>query len=80
MANIPYRLPELLEDKFDCPLFIFEGEKDADRAIDKGLHAACNVGGAGKWTRELNQYLIGMSVCIVPDNDAAGLDHATKAL
>ena len=80
VPNIPYQLPELLEDNRDRPVYIMEGEKDVDRAIKFGLLATCNVGGAGKWTRELNQYLVGKKVCIVPDNDDAGARHADKTL
>ena len=80
VRDIPYQLSELLEDYSDRVLFIFEGEKDVDRAIAGGLLATCNVGGAGNWKRELNQYLPAKEICIVPDNDAAGLDHAQKVL
>ena len=80
LRNIPYQLEELTQDHSDRMLFIFEGEKDVDRAIKFGLLATSNVGGAGNWTAELNQYLIGKRVCIVPDNDAAGLSHADKVL
>ena len=80
VRDIPYQLLELLEDYSDRVLFIFEGEKDVDRAMAGGLLATCNVGGAGNWKRELNQYLPAKEICIVPDNDAAGLDHAQKVL
>ena len=56
--------------------FVYEGEKDVERAWQHGLSATCNVGGAGKWADELNQFLIGRTVCIVPDNDVAGTNHA----
>ena len=59
VRNIPYQLPELLEDCKDRPVFVMEGEKDVDRAIRAGLLATCNVGGAGKWTADLNRYLLG---------------------
>ena len=80
LPNIPYQLEELCQDHTDRMLFIFEGEKDVDRAIKFGLLATCNVGGAGNWKAELNQHLTGKRVCIVPDNDAAGLSHADKVL
>ena len=80
LRNIPYQLEELTQDHSDRMLFIFEGEKDVDRAIKFGLLATSNVGGAGNWMAELNQYLNGKRVCIVPDNDAAGLSHADKVL
>jgi len=80
LPNIPYQLEELKQDHSDRMLFILEGEKDVDRAIKLGLLAPCNVGGAGKWKPELNQYIADRQVCIVPDNDTAGLDHADKVL
>ena len=73
VRDIPYQLSELLEDYSDRVLFIFEGEKDVDWAMSGGLLATCNVGGAGNWKRELNQYLPAKEICIFPDNDAAGL-------
>ena len=78
LQNIPYQLEALHTDKSDRLIFIFEGEKDVDRAIQNGLLATCNAGGAGNWKPELNSYLIDRSVCIVPDNDTAGLNHADK--
>ena len=80
IRNVPYRLDELCEDTNDRLLFIFEGEKDVDRAIHNGLLATCNAGGAGNWNHELNAYVAGRKICIVPDNDSAGLNHAQKLL
>jgi hypothetical protein len=80
LPNIPYQLEELHSDHSDRLVFIFEGEKDVDRAFDYGLLATCNVSGAGNWKPELNKYLMNRKVCIVPDNDTAGLDHADKVL
>ena len=80
LPNIPYQLEELVSDYSDRLVFIFEGEKDVDRAFKFGLLATCNVSGAGNWKPELNKYLINRKVCIVPDNDTAGLDHADKVL
>ena len=78
LQNIPYQLEAIHADKSDQLIFIFEGEKDVDRAIQIGLLATCNAGGAGNWKPELNSYLNGAAVCIVPDNDTAGLNHADK--
>jgi len=80
LINIPYHLEELYSDHSDRLVFIFEGEKDVDRALVHGLLATCNVGGAGNWKPELNKYIMSRKVCIVPDNDAAGLNHADKVL
>ena len=78
VRNVPYGLDRLRDDNKDELCFVFEGEKDAERAWQNGLLATCNVGGAGKWTIDLNQYLFGRTVCIVPDNDDAGSKHAKK--
>ena len=57
-------------------VFIVEGEKDADSMAAIGLTATCNVGGAGNWQKELNQYFKGKNVTIIPDNDEPGRKHA----
>ena len=78
VRNVPYGLDRLSEDYSDKICFVFEGEKDVERAWCNGLLATCNVGGAANWKDELNQYLGGRTVCIVPDNDEAGEMHAKK--
>ena len=80
IADVPYRLDELCEDASDKTVFIFEGEKDVDRALSNGLSATCNAGGAGNWKPELNDFLKDRKICIVPDNDTPGLNHAQKLL
>ncbi|SHE78429.1 AAA domain-containing protein [Loktanella atrilutea] len=74
---LPYRLPELIEDvAAGLCIFIVEGEKKVDMLRDIGVPATCNHGGAGKFPRELAQWLAGAEVVVIPDNDAAGRDHA----
>jgi AAA domain len=75
---VPYRLPELLERPEDAPVFIVEGEKDADRLASLGLVATCNAGGAGKWRAELSAFLRAVTVYVVADNDDAGRAHAKQ--
>jgi len=64
------------------PVFIVEGEKDADAGANAmGLATSCNAGGAGKWRTEYAQFLRGADVVVVPDNDTeksnfAGQRHA----
>ncbi|WP_447044273.1 toprim domain-containing protein [Vreelandella sp. H-I2] len=77
IRQVPYRLPELLA-KPDAPVFVVEGEKDADRLADLGLLATCNAGGAGKWTNAHSEQLANRRVIVLPDNDTAGRDHAEK--
>jgi putative DNA primase/helicase len=76
--RVPYRLPELLAADPSQPVFIVEGEKDADRLASLGLVATTNAGGAGKWRDEFSEFLRGRSVVIIPDNDEPGHEHAAK--
>src|SRR5262249_12803361 len=47
---VPYRLPELVEAVgMGVPVFVVEGEKDADTGARLGVIATTNVMGAGKW-------------------------------
>lgn len=78
VQRVLYRLPELLTADSAAPIFVVEGEKDADRLASLGLIATTNVGGAGKWKVEYNQSLTGRRVIILPDNDEPGVDHAHK--
>ena len=48
VRRVLYRLPELLA-RPDEPVYVVEGEKDADRLASMGLLATTNSGGAGKW-------------------------------
>ena len=79
--RIPYRLPELLAADSDQPVFICEGEKDADNLAALGLVATTSSGGAGKWDliKDLSS-LEGRQVVILPDNDVGGqgLRHADE--
>ena len=56
-----------------------EGE-NVDRALSFGLPATGNVGAAGKWMPEMNQYLRGKKVYIVRNNNDAWARHAYKTL
>jgi DNA polymerase len=78
-AKIPYRLPGLLAAPPDTPIFVCEGEKDADNVAALGLVATTNSGGAGKWTADLNKWFAGkQSVYLLEDNDDAGRSHVAK--
>lgn len=67
-------MPEVL-DKFGKPLFIVEGEKDADNLAKIGILATTNSGGAGKWRAEYNKYFRDRKVILLPDNDEVGKKH-----
>jgi len=79
LAVIPYRLPELIAAPASDPVWICEGEKDADNVAALGLIATTNPGGAGKWKLELNRWFAGKQIAyILEDNDTAGRAHARK--
>jgi AAA domain len=80
-----YRLPELTAAIADgSPIWIVEGEKDADRLARVGLVATTNIEGAAKdgqhqkWRSEYTAQFSGAAqVYVLGDNDAAGRAHAT---
>lgn len=80
--RVLYRLPSIIEASPDKPIFIVEGEKDADNLVAQGLIATCNPMGASagkgksKWRHEYSDCLKGRHVIIVADNDEAGRTHA----
>lgn len=76
VTRVPFRLPELCASDEDEPVFVVEGEKDADQLAAVGLLATTNPGGAGKWRRAYNDHLKGRHVVIPPDNDEPGRKHA----
>lgn len=77
--HVLYRLPELLANSNSSgPVYIVEGEKDADRLWAIGLTATTNVGGAGKWRPEYALALAGRDVVVLPDNDPPGAAHAAQ--
>jgi hypothetical protein len=77
--RVLYHLPELLEAiANEQPIFVVEGEKDADALIELGVVATCNSGGAEKWRDEHSATLAGADVIIIPDKDEAGEKHLEK--
>jgi uncharacterized protein (DUF983 family) len=73
-----YRLPELLQADPQKPVFVVEGEKDADNLWQHGLVATTNPMGAGKWSQVDDKPLEGRQVVILPDNDEASYKHAEQ--
>ena len=77
---IIYRLPEIVKAIAEGKtVYLVEGEKDADNMALLGYAATTSPMGAGKWRSEHSALLSGADVCIIPDNDAPGRDHAEKA-
>jgi DNA polymerase len=76
--KIPYMLAELIAAPPSEPVFIAEGEKDADAVAILGLVATTNSEGAtkGKWTHDLNVWFRGKQVAyVLEDNDSDGRRH-----
>jgi putative DNA primase/helicase len=81
VEQVLYRLPEVASAvESGEPVFVVEGEKDAEAVAALGICATTSSGGAGKWRDDYAEPLRGASVVAVPDNDHAGLAHATSAL
>src|SRR6266849_5709232 len=77
IKRVLYRLPEVLKAVAEGrPVFVVEGEKDADRLARLGFTATTNPGGAGKWDKAYSEILRGAIVVLLPDNDGAGQKHA----
>jgi hypothetical protein len=81
--RVLYRLPEVLAAvQAGHPVFVVEGEKDADRLAGMGHAATCNFDGAAKdghkpkWRPEYSDSLRGADVVIIADRDAPGVAHA----
>jgi hypothetical protein len=75
VKRVPYRLPELLADK-KATVLVVEGEKCVEALREIGFCATCNVGGAGKWSKQESIYLQDRHVIILPDCDEPGVHHA----
>lgn len=77
---VPYRLPQVLAfiaSNSREPLYICEGEKDADAIVRLGHCATTNPMGAGKWKDEFSELLAGTrSAVVVGDRDEVGIAHA----
>jgi len=73
---VPYQLDFLVHAPIEVPVWIVEGEKDADRLNEAGRLATCNPMGAGKWRDSYSRHLNGRTCLIIPDNDQVGREHA----
>jgi hypothetical protein len=78
VRRLLYRLPEVAGSDLESPVWIVEGEKDADTLAAFGLIATTGAQGAeaaGRRHWEEGTYtpdLVGRSVRIIPDNDPTG--------
>jgi len=78
VQRVLYRLPDLGAADQAVPVFLVEGEKDADNLVAAGLVATTNAGGAAKWQDDFAEALRGRTVIVLPDNDDAGRRHADQ--
>lgn len=59
-------------------IYLVEGEKAANAAVELGVVATCSPGGANKWRPEYGEPMNGADVVILPDNDEPGRKHAAS--
>lgn len=82
VRRVPYNLSAIAEAaKHGKPVWITEGEKDANALIAQDLTATTNPGGAGnnKWKDDYSHLLMGVKRAhIVYDNDEEGRKHALR--
>jgi hypothetical protein len=77
-----YRLPEVMAAvSAGEPVWVVEGEKDADALADLGHAATCNPMGAdngmgNKWRPEHTRWLAGSKIWVIADRDDPGMLHA----
>lgn len=81
--RVLYNLPAVLDAiAAGRPVYVVEGEKDADAIGQAGDVATCNFDGAAKdgqrpkWRPEYGDYLKGAVVVVIADKDPAGYAHA----
>lgn len=78
VERLLYRLPELLAADPARPVFIVEGEKDADALAALGLTVTTNSEGAEKWPAAQSRHLAGRRCILIPDNDVTGRKHVAQ--
>jgi len=79
--KVLYNLPAVIDArKNGQPIWVVEGEKDANTLIDMGLCATTMPGGAGKWLDIHTEAVSGALVEIIADNDQPGKLHAQQVL
>ena len=79
--KVLYNLPAVINGvKNGYPIWVVEGEKDADTLIGMGIIATTMPGGAGKWLDIHTNVLAGAEVEIIADNDEPGINHSKIVL
>ncbi len=72
---IPYLLNRWYNSDKNIPIWIVEGEKDADNLSKLGIYATTNSGGAGNFHDDLIPYFKDRKVIICTDRDSKGDLH-----
>ena len=81
VPRVLYNLPAVIKAKQDGhPIWVVEGEKDANTLIEMGIIATTMPNGAGSWTDIHTEALAGATVEIISDNDETGKKHAAHVL
>ena len=81
VRKVIYNLPAVLKAVRDGePVYVVEGEKDADTLMGMGFVATTGPSGAGsgKWEPHFTEWLAGATVEIIADNDEAGIAYASE--
>ncbi|MEX0662094.1 MAG: hypothetical protein WEA58_04095 [Balneolaceae bacterium] len=77
VRRVIYNLPDVLQAaKDDKPVFLVEGEKDAEALTKRGLISTTVPMGAGKWSDDFNPAFKDVELIILPDNDDPGKEHS----
>ncbi|WP_327591287.1 hypothetical protein OHA25_60145 (plasmid) [Nonomuraea sp. NBC_00507] len=79
--KVLYRLPEVRAAiAAGSPVFLVEGEKDADSVVAQGMCATTNASGSENWHPDLTLQLAGADLVIVADRDGPGYKRALRLL
>lgn len=77
VRRVLYNLPDVIAAiKGGEPVWLVEGEKDADTLSSMGITATTMDSGAGKWDQSYTDTLSSAHVEIIADNDEVGKIHA----
>ena len=74
--RVLYNLPAIAAADPATPIYVVEGERDAETLIGWGFLSTTNAMGAGKWDAAYSESLRGRHVVILKDNDKKGIEHA----
>lgn len=66
--------------KSESKVFLFEGEKCAEKARELGFSSTTTIGGSGGWSKVYARFFSNKKVLCFPDNDEAGYKYISKAI